>query len=83
MQVPLARIIELINNVAQRGMAVIKEPRLRVCVCVCVATPWASASECVGLAVRGGGGGQREGRGAAQTQELTLACRRFKKAERT
>lgn len=30
MQVPLARIIELINNVAQRGMAVIKEPRLWV-----------------------------------------------------
>lgn len=30
MQVPLARIIELINNVAQRGMAVIKEPRLCV-----------------------------------------------------
>lgn len=29
-QVPLARIIELINNVAQRGMAVIKEPRLCV-----------------------------------------------------
>lgn len=30
MQVPLARIIELINNVAQREMAVIKEPRLCV-----------------------------------------------------
>lgn len=30
MQVSLTRIIELINNVAQRGMAVIKEPRLCV-----------------------------------------------------
>lgn len=29
-QVPLARIIELINNVARREMAVIKEPRLCV-----------------------------------------------------
>lgn len=48
MQVPSARIIELINNVALRGMAVIKEPRLYVlrcrgllrrlsaCVCECV-----------------------------------------------
>lgn len=41
----MARIIELINNVAQRGMAVIKEPRLCVCVCVCCD----SVGLCVGV----------------------------------
>lgn len=63
MQVPSARIIELINNVAQRGMAVIKEPWLCVlrccgllhgCLCVCLLV-CACLRACMCVCVHSGG----------------------------
>lgn len=62
MQVPLARIIELINNVAQRGMAVIKEPRL------CVKIP-------SGVWVVGVQGGQSSLRSSRRHASLSFTAR--------